>query len=69
MEFLHCNKTNLLVYNKMVSIIKKNGEKVYQCEECRLIYEDNKWADKCEKWCRKNRSCNLNIVKHSINKK
>lgn len=52
----------------MVNIIKKNKSVYYQCEECRLIYKDKGWADKCEKWCRENRSCNLNIVKHSINK-
>ncbi len=52
----------------MVNNIKKNKKAYYQCEECKLIYKDNEWADKCEKWCRKNRSCNLNIVKHSIDK-
>lgn len=40
-------------------------EKLYQCEECLLFYKDKDWASKCKKWCRENKSCNLNIIKHA----
>jgi len=36
------------------------------CLECGLKYEDKSWAEKCEEWCKKNKSCNLKITKHAI---
>lgn len=50
----------------MVEKIK--NRKYYECEECKLVYEDRKWAEKCEKWCKKNKSCNIEITKHAIKK-
>ena len=38
----------------------------YKCGICNLKYEEEEWAEKCEKWCEKNKSCNLEITKHSI---
>ena len=52
----------------MVREIHKNNQEYYICEECKLIYKDKSWAGKCEEWCKKNKSCNLNITKHSIKK-
>lgn len=52
----------------MVKEIKKQGEEVYQCEKCMLVYKDKKSAEKCEDWCRKYKSCNLEITKYAINK-
>ena len=49
----------------MVKKIDKKGEEYYQCEECKLIYKERKWAEKCENWCKKNKSCNLKITKHA----
>ena len=43
----------------------KSSTKGYYCEECKLIYEDRDWAEKCEGWCRKRKSCNLEVTKHS----
>jgi len=40
----------------------------YQCKVCRMIYQNPKWAKKCESWCRKNKSCNLEITNYAINK-
>ena len=37
----------------------------YICEGCGLEYEDKIWAEKCEAWCKKTQSCNLEITKHS----
>jgi beta-lactamase regulating signal transducer with metallopeptidase domain len=39
---------------------------LYKCPECGLEYQEKEWAEKCEAWCRKNKSCNLEITKHSI---
>ena len=38
----------------------------YQCEDCSLLYEDEKWAEKCEKWCLKDHTCNIDITKHRV---
>ncbi len=40
----------------------------YKCKECGLIYKDKNIAKKCEDWCRKYRSCNLEITKYAVNK-
>jgi len=50
----------------MVKAIRKNKEKYYVCEECKLKYKDKIWAEKCEDWCKKNHSCNIKITKHRI---
>ncbi len=44
----------------------KEKEKLFVCEECELLYKDKHWAKKCENWCKKNKSCNLEITKHAI---
>lgn len=36
-----------------------------QCPECGLKYQKKEWADKCEAWCKKHKSCNLDIIKHA----
>jgi len=50
----------------MVKEILKNNKKVYQCEECKFIYKEKKWAEKCQKWCKKNHSCNIEIIKNAV---
>ena len=50
-------------------MVKENKKmKCYLCEECELTYVDRKKACECEEWCKKNKSCNLEITKFSINK-
>lgn len=49
----------------MVEIIKQDNKNLHKCEECGLLYEEADWAQKCEDWCAKNKSCNLEIIKHS----
>lgn len=41
--------------------------KLYSCSECRMNYRDPKIARKCREWCKKYRSCNLEIIKHAVN--
>ena len=51
----------------MVKQTEKQGNKKYfQCEECYLYYKDKKWAEKCEDFCRKNKSCSLEITKYAV---
>ncbi|MBU1017161.1 DUF2933 domain-containing protein [Patescibacteria group bacterium] len=49
-------------------IMKGHGHEreLYKCPECGLEYKEKEWAEKCEAWCRKNKSCNLEITKHAI---
>ena len=49
-----------------MKIIEKGSKKYYQCEECFHIYETEELVNKCEAWCKEYKSCNLEIVKHSI---
>lgn len=46
----------------------KGKNKCYYCEECELAYQDEKKACECEDWCKKHKSCNIEITKYAINK-
>ena len=48
--------------NFIASLIKQKI-KIY------IAHENKKWAEKCQKWCKENKSCNLEITKHSLNVK
>ena len=50
----------------MVKEIEKNGKTYYQCEICMFYYEEKEWAQKCEDYCRKYKSCSLEITKHAV---
>jgi uncharacterized protein YcsI (UPF0317 family) len=50
----------------MVSETNLEGKTVFKCEKCGWLYKDGKMAERCEGWCEKHKSCNLNIVKHAI---
>jgi hypothetical protein len=50
----------------MVKEVRLNKRRVYECEDCKLIYPDKKWAEKCERWCMKNHTCNISITKHNL---
>ncbi|MEK7377028.1 MAG: hypothetical protein AABZ57_07725 [Candidatus Margulisiibacteriota bacterium] len=51
---------------KLESKISEFNNKYYACEACGLLYVEREWAEKCEKWCAKNKSCNLEITAHRI---
>ena len=42
------------------------NKKGYICPECKLKYLNKEWADKCEAWCKKTNSCNLEITEHAL---
>ena len=44
---------------------KNSKQKLYQCSWCHLHYKDESCALKCYAWCSKNKSCNVEITKHS----
>ena len=46
-------------------MVKHIGD-LYQCEECKLLYKDEEIANKCEQWCKRTHSCNLEIIKHAV---
>jgi len=46
-----------------------NGKTYYQCEECDFYYKDRSWAQKCEDFCKKNKSCSIVITKYAVNPK
>jgi len=50
----------------MVREIKQEKKELYQCEECGFKYVEKEWAEKCEDWCKKHKSCNLEITEHAI---
>lgn len=52
----------------MTKQIIKNNQQLFQCEECKLLYEEKEWAEKCQAWCAEHKSCNLEITKQAINK-
>lgn len=50
----------------MVRDISKNGEKLYACEICKLLYKERRWAEKCQNFCKKYNACSLDITHHAI---
>ena len=50
----------------MTKKVTKENEEYYQCEECFLIYKDKNWAEKCQNWCKENKSCNIKITKNRL---
>ena len=41
-------------------------KEIYVCDECDFAYKEKELAEKCEKSCRKNHTCNIEITKNSI---
>ncbi len=41
-------------------------KKVYICDACNFAYKERALAEKCQDWCNKHKSCNLEITKDSI---
>lgn len=51
-------------------MMKGHGHKkeLYKCPECGFEYKEKEWAEKCEAWCKKHKSCNLEITKYAVKK-
>ena len=45
------------------------GNSLYTCRQCGFAYDKQEWAKRCEEWCLKHKSCNIDIIKHAVNKK
>jgi glycosyltransferase involved in cell wall biosynthesis len=43
-------------------------ENCFTCKQCGFIYKQKEWAIKCEQWCTKHNSCNLEITRHATGK-
>lgn len=56
----------IILEENMVNKIIKNKIIYFACEECKLLYKDKSYAAKCQGWCSKNKSCNIEIIKHAI---
>ncbi len=50
----------------MAKKINQKNHIVHTCSECKMKYHDEATAKKCEDWCRKNKSCNLDIIKFAV---
>jgi len=44
----------------------KKGKKCFTCGECGFSYAEEGWAEKCEKWCKEHKSCNIEVIKHAL---
>ncbi|MBI4044270.1 MAG: hypothetical protein HY392_01010 [Candidatus Diapherotrites archaeon] len=44
----------------------KAKNNLFQCNECKLFYKDREIAEKCEAWCSKHKSCNIEIIQHAV---
>ena len=49
-------------------MVRKIDQNSFVCGACGLVYKEEKLAIKCEKWCKKNKSCNLEIAIHAVKK-
>lgn len=50
----------------MVREIDKRKKKYFQCESCNFYYLNSEIAKKCEDFCNKHKSCNIEITKHAV---
>lgn len=57
-----------LIHLFMMRGHKHEDNTLYKCPECGLEYKEKKWAKKCELWCKKHKSCNLEITKQAVKK-
>ena len=50
----------------MVEKANFEGNKVFKCMKCGWFYKSLEIAQKCEDWCKKHNSCNLNLTNQAI---
>jgi len=54
---------------KIVKMVKKNKKEkkiLFQCEECKLFYENKKLAEKCDAYCKEHHACNIELIANSV---
>ena len=51
----------------MVNEVTKNGKTYYQCDICKFYYTDRKTAQECEDFCKKHKSCSIEITGKAVN--
>ena len=44
----------------------RNKGGCYYCDACEMAYVDEKKAFECEDFCKKNKACNIDIIKYAI---
>ena len=42
------------------------GKRIFICEACSYVYDEQKLASKCESYCKANKSCSLEITAKSM---
>ena len=46
-----------------------NGIVYFMCEACNMYYKTKEPAQKCENFCKKYRSCSIEITRHAVSPK
>lgn len=46
-----------------------SNKEYYQCGICKFYYKEEKQAERCQAWCDKHHSCNMEITKKAVNPK
>jgi len=49
----------------MTKQIESHGKKFWRCERCGLFYKAKALAEKCEKFCKENNACSIEITKRA----
>ncbi|MBI2576300.1 hypothetical protein HYV84_03730 [Candidatus Woesearchaeota archaeon] len=44
----------------------KETKNLFKCDECGFFYRDFSVAKRCEDWCKKYKSCNIEITKFAV---
>ena len=48
-----------------ISMVRKIRN-LWQCPECGMLFKEEKWAKKCEAWCREHHTCHIEITRHAV---
>ena len=51
---------------EMIFEIHSHDGVFYVCDRCGFAYGEKAYAKRCQSWCRKHRSCSLDIIRHAL---